>query len=100
MKQAVILVMLFLISAFLYAQVEIDPREGFANVRESSNTKDLDIQIKAMMPDISVVQLKSDTYLEPGNYKYTINLEVIQAESKIQLTNWQNEINNWLEESK
>lgn len=95
-----ILVILLLAAAFLQAQVEIDPRAGFTNVRESTNTKDLDIQIKAMMPDISVVQLKSDTYLEPGNYKYTISLEAIQAESKIQLTNWQNEINNWLEESK
>lgn len=95
-----ILIILFLAGALLYAQVEIDPRAGFANVRESQATKDLEIQIKAMMPDISVVQLKSDTYLEPGNYKYTINLDVIQAESKIQLTNWQNEINNWLEESK
>ena len=63
-------------------------------------TQDLDIQIKALIPDISFFKLKTDTYAQPGDYKYTINLEVIRNESSILLTNWKNEITKWLEESK
>ncbi|MFO8145235.1 MAG: hypothetical protein R6T89_05870 [Candidatus Syntrophosphaera sp.] len=81
------------------AQVMDEP-SGFEDVQVSSAPRELEIQIKAMIPDISVVQIKRDTYAEPGNYKYTINLEIIQQESKTQLTNWQKKIYKWLEESK
>jgi hypothetical protein len=86
--------------AVIQAQTAEPPRTGFENVQVLSAEQELEIQIKAMIPDISVVQLKTDTYARPGIFDYTINLGSIQQESKQQLTNWQTEINNWLEESK
>lgn len=62
--------------------------------------RELQIQIKTMMPDISVVQIKTDTYAPAAKYDFTISLEAIQEESNRQLTNWKQEIIKWLEESK
>ena len=100
MKYPILIILLLLGLAQIYAQVIDSPRVGFEDVQLSRAPRDLEIQIKAMIPDISVVQIKTDTYAKPGDYKYSINLGVIQSESRKQLTNWQNEINKWLEESK
>lgn len=101
MKYQVLMIILLLMGVTqIFSQVIDTPRTGFEDVQLSRAPQDLEIQIKAMIPDISVVQIKTDTYAKPGNYKYSVNLGVIQEESKIQLTNWQNEINKWLEESK
>ena len=100
MRKVLLTTALLLMVAGLLAQVAIDPRSGFANIRETRAPQEIEIQIKAMIPDISVVQIKTDTYSEPGEYNYTIDLGVIQEESKKQLHEWQQEINNWLEESK
>lgn len=84
----------------IQAQVTEPTPAGFEGAQVLSAEEELEIQIRAMIPDISVVQLKTDTYASPGSYDYTINLGVIQQESNQQLTNWQNQINIWLEESK
>ncbi|MBW6513568.1 MAG: hypothetical protein K0B87_02300 [Candidatus Syntrophosphaera sp.] len=100
MKHTVLIILLLLGLAQIHAQVMDAPRVGFEDVQLSRAPQELEIQIKAMIPDISVIQIKTDTYAKPGDYKYSINLAVIQSESGRQLTNWQNEINKWLEESK
>jgi hypothetical protein len=96
----ILIALMFLMITAIWAQEAASPREGFEGVQVSRAPEDLKIQIKAMMPDITIVQIKTDTYVEPGNYNFTVNLEAIQAESKKQLTNWQQEITKWLEESK
>ncbi len=101
MKKMLCIGVLLLLGISLgYTQVITTPRSGFEDVQISRAPQDMEIQIKAMIPDISVVQIKTDTYAKPGNYKYTINLGVIQDESKKLLSKWQNEITKWLEESK
>lgn len=100
MKHIVIALVLLLVGITQINAQVMDAPTGFEDVQVSSAPRELDIQIKAMIPDISVVQIKRDTYAEPGNYKYTVDLEVIQQESRTQLTNWQQEIYKWLEESK
>ncbi|MDZ4121453.1 MAG: hypothetical protein U1C33_03480 [Candidatus Cloacimonadaceae bacterium] len=101
MKKNVIVVILLLMGlGMIHAQTATNPQTGFENVRVFRQQQEVEIQIKAMIPDISVFQLKTDTYGKPGKYNFTINLGVIQEESKTQITNWQNEINKWLEESK
>lgn len=61
---------------------------------------ELQIQIKAMMPDISVIQIKTDTYASAAKYDFTVTPEVIRQASRQQLENWNQKIKNWLEESK
>jgi len=73
---------------------------GFGSTRVYTEGRTIDIQIKALIPDITIFKLKSDTYNRPGIYNFTISLDKIQAESQIQLQEWQDEINKWLEESK
>jgi hypothetical protein len=99
MKKILLITGILLLGAACFAQTEPVAADNEAYETRQAAI-DLDIQIKAMIPDISVVQIKTDTYAKPGNYKFTIDLGMIQKESKIQLTNWQNEITKWLEESK
>jgi hypothetical protein len=102
MKKTLLISLLILLgTSVCLAQVDsgetavADPRET-----ELIEGRDLQIQIKTMMPDISVVQVKTDTYAPAAKYDFTISLAAIQAESKKQLTNWKQEILTWLEESK
>ncbi|MDP2173605.1 MAG: hypothetical protein Q8J62_07495, partial [Candidatus Cloacimonadaceae bacterium] len=98
---SVIVVILLLMGlSVAYAQTTAAPPAGFENVRVSRQQQELEIQIKAMIPDLSAFQLKTDTYGKPGKYNFTINLGVIHDESNRLLSNWQEEINKWLEESK
>ncbi len=101
MKKTFLISLLILLgTSVCLAQVDggqpVDPEpEG-----EVIEGRDLQIQIKTMMPDISVIQIKTDTYAPAAKYDFTISLEAIQAESNKQLTNWKQEILTWLEESK
>ncbi|NLW19571.1 MAG: hypothetical protein GXY81_07775 [Candidatus Cloacimonetes bacterium] len=70
------------------------------SVQAQDEIPELQIQIKAMMPDISVVQIKTDTYAPAAKYDFTITPEVIRQASKQQLENWNQKIKKWLEESK
>ena len=102
MKKTLLISLLILLgTSVCLAQVD----SGETAVAEPQETeliegRDLQIQIKTMMPDISVVQVKTDTYAPAAKYDFTISLAAIQAESKKQLTNWKQEIIKWLEESK
>ncbi len=100
MKRIILLSILLMALSLVFAQPATTPQPGFEGVQVYSEQQEIEIQIKAMIPDITVVQLKTDTYTKPGLYDYTIHLGIIQDESRQQLINWQNEINNWLEESK
>ncbi|MDD4223379.1 MAG: hypothetical protein PHD87_02200 [Candidatus Cloacimonetes bacterium] len=102
MKKTFLISLLILLgSAVCLAQVEgaetIEPVPAEEEVIEG---RDLQIQIKTMMPDISVVQIKTDTYAPAARYDFTISLAAIQSASNKQLTNWKQEILQWLEESK
>lgn len=99
-KTALMLFLLTVVYACIFAQEVTVPETVTDNAEVAVATVDMDIQIKALMPDISMVKIKTDTYAQPGNYKYSINLKGIQKESNLLLRNWQQEINNWLEESK
>lgn len=98
----------FLISLLLLLGTEVclaqidggNPSGQLPEELEVIEGRDLQIQIKTMMPDISVVQIKTDTYAPAAKYDFSISLEAIQAESRNQLTNWKQEIIKWLEESK
>ena len=99
-KTALMLFLLTVVFACAFAQEITVPETVADDTNVSVATVDMDIQIKALMPDISMVKIKTDTYAQPGNYKYSIDLKGIQKESNMLLRNWQQEINNWLEESK
>ncbi|MCB5224976.1 MAG: hypothetical protein WCY21_04860 [Candidatus Cloacimonadaceae bacterium] len=95
MKKLLIVSTLLLFGiTFCLAQVNISPAP------QQDEIPELQIQIKTMMPDISVVQIKSDTYAPAAKYDFTINMDVIRQASKQQLENWNQKIKNWLEESK
>jgi hypothetical protein len=96
--KALLLFLIVLTLTPVFAQEATDP--DLENAAVTIAPQDLEIQIKALMPDISMIKIKTDTYAQPGNYNYTINLSAIQKESKTQLINWKQQINNWLEESK
>jgi len=102
MKKTLLISLLILLgTSVCLAQVD-SGETAVAEPRETEliEGRDLQIQIKTMMPDISVVQAKTDTYAPAAKYDFTISLAAIQAESKKQLTNWKQEILTWLEESK
>jgi hypothetical protein len=104
MKKILIIVALVLVGiGSAWAQPRPDQPsvpEGFSGTRVFTDTAIIDIQIKALIPDISILKLKTDTYNKPGVYGFTINMDTIQAESQQQLIEWREEINIWLEESK
>ena len=102
MKKTLLISLLILLgTSVCLAQVD-SGETAVAEPRETEliEGRDLQIQINTMMPDISVVQVKTDTYAPAAKYDFTISLAAIQAESKKQLTNWKQEILTWLEESK
>lgn len=76
------------------------PASGFEGMQVYTEQQAFEIQIKALIPDITIFKLKTDTYNKPGLYRYSVNLDAVQKVSKDQLNNWQEEINKWLEESK
>ncbi len=100
MKKILILLLLVLAGMVTaWAQTPETPA-GFGGTRVYTEGGVIDIQIKALIPDISIFKLKTDSYNKPGVYDYTINLEQVQAESQKQLNEWRDEINIWLEVSK
>lgn len=101
MKKTFLLCILLLLgTAVCLAQVDNVQPAQTAMEEGTEDIPELQIQIKTMMPDISVVQIKTDTYAPAAKYDFTISLAAIQEESNKQLTNWKQEILNWLEESK
>ncbi len=100
-KTFLICILILLGTAFCFAQVDNgQPVDSGADAEEIIQGRDLQIQIKTMIPDISVIQIKTDTYAPAATYDFTISLASIREESNKQLTNWKQEILNWLEESK
>lgn len=67
---------------------------------EAETIKELEIQIKTMLPDINIVRLKTDTYIPAGKYNYTRYKEFITAEYVKELIHWQKDITKQIEESK
>lgn len=106
MKKSLILILLVLAGiGAMWAQTPNPASQpnvpaGFGSTRVYTEGRTIDIQIKALIPDITIFKLKTDTYNKPGVYNFTISLDVVQAESQKQLTEWRDEINKWLEESK
>ena len=62
--------------------------------------KELEIQIKTMLPDINMVRLKTDTYIPAGQYNYTKYKDFIKAENIKNLIKLQKDITKQPEESK
>ncbi len=101
MKRTILISILLLLGiSFCLAQTNSGESAASGRPEQVIEGRELQIQIRTMMPDISVVQIKTDTYSPAAKYDFTISLAAIQEESNKQLTNWKQEILKWLEESK
>ena len=101
MKRTILIsILLMLGMTFCLAQTNSGESTAPGRAAQVIEGRDLQIQIRTMMPDISVVQIKTDTYSPAAKDDFTISLAAIQEESNRQLTNWKQEVIKWLEESK
>ena len=67
---------------------------------EAETIKELEIQIKTMLPDINIVRLKTDTYIPAGKYNYTKYKDLIKEDNIKNLIKLQKDITKQPEESK
>ncbi|HNT52563.1 MAG TPA: hypothetical protein PKH19_04110 [Candidatus Syntrophosphaera sp.] len=96
----------FLTTAFLLCLVALSAQtanrntNGPGKVTITRAAQDLVIEIKSLLPNESVEQLKTDTYIRAGRYPFSISRSSLREESRKQLDFWQQKLNIWLEESK
>jgi hypothetical protein len=99
-KISLCLILLVVCFVWGYAQTQEATLAEPAAVVSTDEPQIIEIQIKAFMPDITVVKIKSDTYNHPGEYSFSISKKQILEISKEQLIQWNQELTKWLEESK
>lgn len=103
MKRLIGIAIILLGTGFILAQTTPSPTappSGFENVRRITGDT-FDVQITALIPDITTFKNKVETYNKEGYYNFPKDfLGLVQKLSKEQITNWQEIRNKWLEESK